>query len=1094
MLTFKMNSVEISKEMAAPARVANFSKVTSNGTDTICSEKKSNNSITLKTQSKSEKDTIANQEPKFNAKTHSSFNKKADAISSIDSKNDTKFHLFSEDLSETNGSKKFIVSTYDNIYCMSKNKKCNMYENYEANQPVKLILDIDYKQPKGKKMDNGAFDDLLKRCIEVVNDKIKEHLEDVVPKIIIIKSCREEKMSAHIIYTNIHFMSILSQKCFMSTIRSPLIADKIIDLNIYKVSCMRMLWNSKLGKSNVLDYDNESCKYLRKTKYEYTTDQNLFMDCLVTNISGSSNLIKMEIDDYAGVDSKKPNSTKTKLNRKKLEWKNAHLTDLDEINKDYKDLMDISIIKQYLDILDAKRADDYNKWLDIGMCIFNCNSSKAAFMLWDEWSKRSASYDGRNMLLWKWRSFDTHRKKILSIGTLRFYAKKDNPDLYSKIQHVNYFVNNDEPNYEAITIRRNYLLGRLNNVCEKIKDKKSIVARNICKWIESSGENNIKTLAIKSPYNTGKTTLIRSIFNEFDPKKVLFITHRQSLTNELYGVFDEFGFCSYLNKGFDAQRFICQIESLHKITIVYDEYHYEDVKKIDEYDLVILDEIESLMYHFESPTVTDKNFNFNLMLELLKKSKKVLALDGDFHNRGYELVKELGAHIILHNTIKKDPKNILFTNNLKKFDEAIDADLVSGKKLVIVAMSANIATKYYERYRNKYKTIMHCGKSDDDLKELLKDVEGKWIGYELVIYSPSVQSGVSFDIPHFDKMYVILSKKSCSPRDLMQMCHRVRQFVNNDVLIHLNGIPYRESIHFHTFDEAKEHVKLIYSKYTYDRSRTDVENSLYAKILTHNELENLNKAPFFFVPMMIKFINEKGYTYSFDNSVNTKKGTDIIDFNKESIANADDIDKDCFNEFMKCQMNNTATTEMKNAIEKYLYHKTWKVDINVEFLDKWFRKTHVLDNLRQLKSNDIKEDDIITIDEFTKKRYLNYDKAKQVIRIEYVKDLVETMGFSLDNIGKNSMISRDEFDLNKVNCFETCKIFTDKNQSELLFDVKIGKLQTNKAFLGFVNKILQHYGLCVKSQETNARDAKTKKVCSSVNYYIKYIDNIDDYI
>jgi hypothetical protein len=1043
-------------------------------TDTICLENNSKRSIAPKQQITRKK----NNGVKFNSNTHFSFNKKLDALNHINEKIDSVLKLFSEDLSTTNGSKKFIVSTYDNIYCLSKNKERNFYENYESDQQVKLILDIDYKT-KNKTISVDAFDDLLKRCVVTVNNKIKEYT-DITPIIIILKSCREEKMSAHIIYNNIHFASVLQMKCFMMLISSPLIADKIIDPNIYKVSCMRLLWNSKLGKSNVMDYDKNDCQFLRNNKYQYTTDYKLFMDCLITNVSNDSHLIEIDIDDTL---------PKSQIASKKNTKLNTPILNVDKTVNN----IDIAIIKQYVDILKPERADDYNSWLNIGMCIYNSNSTKEGLSLWNEWSMKSDSYDGQNILMWKWRSFETHRKKVLSIKTLKYYAKKDNPELYSAINHINNMCE-DVQKYNAITINENYLLNRVDGIYERIKDRKTIVTQSVWKWLKTS---IIKTFAFKSPYNTGKTSLVSQILDEFDPQKVLFITHRQSLTNELYGTFGNHGFCSYLNQAFDAQRLICQIESLHKITLNSDPFYYESTRIINSYDLVILDEIESLLYHYESPTIELKQQTFNLMSDIIRKSKKVLALDGDFGNRAYDFISDFGNSIILHNTIKKDPKHISFSNDLIKFDKSINDQLLDNKKIVIVTMSADIATKYYEKYKSSYKVLMHCGKSDDQLKELLKNVEGNWIKYDMIIYSPSVQSGVSFDIPHFDKMFVVLSSKSCSARDLNQMCHRVRQFMNNNIDVYLNGLPFREKVVFHTYDEAAEYVKLIYSKYSigYDNLE-NYETSLYTKILIHNELENLNKSPYYFVPMFIKLINEKGNTYSFDDSKKSrcKKGEAVMNFNKESVMNADDIDKYSFNEYMKCQMNNTATSEMKYAIEKYLYKKNWKVDeVNTEFLDKWFRKTYVLYNLRQLKKGDI-EDDLLTIDVHTDKRYLNYEKAKQKQRIEYVKDLVETMGFSFDNIGKESMISRDVFDVNREKCMKECKIFTDRVKSESLFDLKINKMQTNRAFMGFVNTLLQHYGVCIKSCKKNSRDPETKKVIKKFSYYIDYCNDINNYL
>jgi hypothetical protein len=70
----------------------------------------------------------------FDKKTHSIFSKKSDALNYISESNNKELKLFCEDICENNGSKRFIVSTIDNIYYLSKTKNKHMYECYEHDQ------------------------------------------------------------------------------------------------------------------------------------------------------------------------------------------------------------------------------------------------------------------------------------------------------------------------------------------------------------------------------------------------------------------------------------------------------------------------------------------------------------------------------------------------------------------------------------------------------------------------------------------------------------------------------------------------------------------------------------------------------------------------------------------------------------------------------------------------------------------------------------------------------------------------------------------------------------------------------------------------
>jgi len=87
-------------------------------------------------------------------------------------------------------------------------------------------------------------------------------------------------------------------------------------------------------------------------------------------------------------------------------------------------------LKMYLNCLKLERCDKRESWLRIGVVIFNeCGS----FELFNNWSKLSQKYDKKaceNL----WKSFDKNHKSKLTIGTLKKYAKEDDPVEYRIIQ------------------------------------------------------------------------------------------------------------------------------------------------------------------------------------------------------------------------------------------------------------------------------------------------------------------------------------------------------------------------------------------------------------------------------------------------------------------------------------------------------------------------------------------------------------------------------------------------------------------------------------------------------------------------------------
>lgn len=91
--------------------------------------------------------------------------------------------------------------------------------------------------------------------------------------------------------------------------------------------------------------------------------------------------------------------------------------------------------KNLLKILKKSRADEYNSWWDIGIILFNIgHGCEEAFRLWNRWSKNSDNYDEDACLeLWsKMEKRDPTFGQVKGMGSLRWYAKKDNPTKYNE--------------------------------------------------------------------------------------------------------------------------------------------------------------------------------------------------------------------------------------------------------------------------------------------------------------------------------------------------------------------------------------------------------------------------------------------------------------------------------------------------------------------------------------------------------------------------------------------------------------------------------------------------------------------------------------
>lgn len=107
---------------------------------------------------------------------------------------------------------------------------------------------------------------------------------------------------------------------------------------------------------------------------------------------------------------------------------------------------DEKMIRMLLNMLKESRSDDYNHWLKIGMILHNCsltdkNKEIDYLRIWKIWSKGSNKYES-GVCERQWKYF---KGGSLTIGSLIYYAKKDNPDSFLK-----YKMENHLKEYEAL--------------------------------------------------------------------------------------------------------------------------------------------------------------------------------------------------------------------------------------------------------------------------------------------------------------------------------------------------------------------------------------------------------------------------------------------------------------------------------------------------------------------------------------------------------------------------------------------------------------------------------------------------------------------
>jgi len=804
----------------------------------------------------------------------------------------------------------------------------------------------------------------------------------------------------------------------------------VADINTHLLYLCPEYQEFKFNNTVDNEYTNKKTGKVVKTKkyvgYELVGDKYKYEIVKSTKLVEMSKKIKDWCINLINTDNK--NVVKREKKEKEIKIVDPNLEN---------SIFDLEQMTAIYDIFyESKLFDSYASWRDIAYISRHLNNSEEGFKLFDKYSRKVSNYKLEPEINNRLAFYGNNEyEEGFQYGWVLHKCKKLNKDLF------------------ADCLKKLYVKKTLDSI--KIKSKYIYVNDNK-KYFED-WDKNYKVMMIKSAYGTGKTTAFKNIINDYAPKKILFITYRQSLA---WSLLDElkkdYGFESYQNRAeFDIQkqeRLIIQLDSIHLLRGVTNIF--TNKSSYPEYDLVVLDEMEGLLNHLSYNKISQISIE-HILQQILLKSKKILCLDGDLSDRSVDYIDHIfkNQYFILENTFKPNKKHFIFTNNKGAYDEKIELALQSGKKIVIVSMSSKECEIINEKYGKKYKVVIHNGIQKN--KKMLLDVNKYWGNADILVYSPTVESGVDFTQVHFDMCFGLLSADSTSYRAFLQMMNRVRNFKDNNVNIYTGSISFKEYDAIFTYNDVEAEMY------------NDIEKSALIKVLIHNKVEE-NNTKTYFMPCLLEMIKNKGHTFEY-KEIKREKSDKVDEYNKKQcILEAKDITKEDLNRIIQNERRNIDNRDDYFSKEKMLYKIRWCLDeLDEEILDKIYNKTSILQNYSMFKLE--KEERGLEKYEFLKKS--KFDK------IDMIKSICEHVG--------------DEIDYEKINKIVNSKKF------KVMFsnDKKTKSIST----ISGINGIINNYGVGVMRKKNNKKvDGKCvttyKYVVDEIEIIKEYNDRVDNVV
>lgn len=762
------------------------------------------------------------------------------------------------------------VHTFDDVNTAleyMKNNPC--YEIIPNNEHIRPFGDIDFKVDQN--MSQEEFNKIDFEVFNVIANLFKDHTITQFSA----SSYPYRKISHRWVIPDRYVKSIAHAKIFAADVYSRVTFPEGVsgDMSVYSnLRKMRTFWTSK---------PNEDRPFFMLQGQEE--------DHIISFVPSWATVIDFEIE-----------------NEKQAEYKP---------NTEY----EVSYLTQLCDCISIKSWTDYTSCQSL---IFSLLSAGASAELIHRYTSKAKNYS------FKWvneyvRRYNPSKNKH-SIGTVKLFAKQDNPEQYQLLKRDRvYSAQLGKTMFEEMT-----------RLTEDENTKKN--------WCDENGFLKqfplAKTVAVKSQMGTGKTFRLKeactaSPFNG-GVSKVLVVSARQTFTTHICAELKTFtDYRSIKGDTIKEDKAVVQLQSLWKCG------------EMEPRDLLMLDEVESILASL-SPNRTHKHYveTIGVFEKLVRTSKRVIAMDAFLTDRTMEMLRTLRGDVELIINPTQPYKRTATLVNEKELYGNIQKKLGEGKRLIAVWGAKAKGKSFHSILPSSVKQVLYTGDSDAKIKEThLADVDKYWAEQQLVGYTATITVGINYNGPKFDEACLYATPWSCSSRDYIQCLHRARKLNNNHITAYISPDPRPCSLEAGINEQEKQFTSQTerVKKFLHDIGHNPVDYNTLPQWLHRVIMWNTNEVitNYSYFPECMKgYFRACGISYG-EDAIEEK----IKDKTKSVHIAVEDVETICYEVAELYSRNRqTLTTTQQYELEKfYMIQKVDKVD---DFI--W---TAWLDNNKQVE-------------------------------------------------------------------------------------------------------------------------------------------------
>lgn len=301
-------------------------------------------------------------------------------------------------------------------------------------------------------------------------------------------------------------------------------------------------------------------------------------------------------------------------------------------------------------------------------------------------------------------------------------------------------------------------------------------------------------VCIKGNTGVGKTIQLLKTIQGYDrDASVCIVSYGVVLCKKYAAMMADLGFELYsdLPKGpISAKRVVICLDSLVRL------------KNNTHFDYVVIDEALSVFEHFDSDKMQNPSFVSMVLQRILQRSSQLLFIDANIDSlMCYDVVKRIEqqrgvkAHWVRNRFKRKTNRKATFMSG--EYDETdfiahVCSELKRNFRIVCPVSSKAVGEKLFntvsDMFPNKKVKLYSADTSRAELHRDSMNTNEAWGDLDLLIYTPTISAGVSFELRWFHKQIAFFNSDMfhAPANTCFQQLFRVRQLIQGNMIIYTN--------------------------------------------------------------------------------------------------------------------------------------------------------------------------------------------------------------------------------------------------------------------------------------------------------------------